>query len=85
VQQSAPTLDGGKNPYAIAARFRKFLRVTDVTDGLDAVGRADLTLMHPSIRPLWICAWTITRKRQVNCSTSGCFSIEPRLCATPSA
>ncbi len=53
-QEPAPTLIGGKNPYAIAARFQKFLRVTDVTDGLDAVGRADLTLMHPSIRPLWM-------------------------------
>jgi len=49
-----PTLIGGKDPYAIAVRFRKFLRVTDVTDGLDAVGRADLTLMDPSIRPLWM-------------------------------
>jgi regulator of RNase E activity RraA len=53
-QEPAPTLIGGKDPYAIAARFRRFLRVTDVTDGLDAVGRADLTLMHPSIRPLWM-------------------------------
>ncbi len=53
-QEPAPTLIGGKNPYAIAARFQRFLRVTDVTDGLDAVGRADLTLMHPSIRPLWM-------------------------------
>ncbi len=42
------------DPYAIAARFSKFLRVTDVTDGLDAVGRADLTLMDPEIRPLWM-------------------------------
>lgn len=44
----------GKDPYALAARFNKFLRVTDVTDGLDAVGRADLTLMDPLIRPLWM-------------------------------
>jgi regulator of RNase E activity RraA len=44
----------GKDPYALAARFNKFLRVTDVTDGLDAVGRADLTLMDPAIRPLWM-------------------------------
>jgi 4-hydroxy-4-methyl-2-oxoglutarate aldolase len=44
----------GKDPYALAARFGKYLRVTDVTDGLDAVGRADLTLMDPSIRPLWL-------------------------------
>jgi 4-hydroxy-4-methyl-2-oxoglutarate aldolase len=45
---------GTKDPYALAARFAKFLRVTDVTDGLDAVGRADLTLLDPSIRPLWM-------------------------------
>jgi regulator of RNase E activity RraA len=53
-QEPAPALIGGKDPYAIATRFRKFLRVTDVTDGLDALGRADLTLMNPSIRPLWM-------------------------------
>jgi 4-hydroxy-4-methyl-2-oxoglutarate aldolase len=44
----------GKDPYTLAARFGKYLRVTDVTDGLDAVGRADLTLMDPAIRPLWL-------------------------------
>jgi 4-hydroxy-4-methyl-2-oxoglutarate aldolase len=44
----------GRDPYALAARFQKFLRVTDVTDGLDAVGRADLTLLDPAIRPLWM-------------------------------
>jgi len=49
-----PGLIQGKDPYALAARFNKFLRVTDVTDGLDAVGRADLTLMDPMIRPLWM-------------------------------
>jgi regulator of RNase E activity RraA len=43
-----------KDPYALAARFSKFLRVTDVTDGLDAVGRADITLLDPAIRPLWL-------------------------------
>lgn len=43
-----------KDPYALAARFNHFLRVTDVTDGLDAVGRADLTLLDPAIRPLWM-------------------------------
>ncbi len=53
-QEPGATPIGGRDPYAIATRFRKFLRVTDVTDGLDAVGRADLTLMHPSIRPLWM-------------------------------
>ncbi len=51
-QPAAPA--GKKDPYAIAARFGKFLRVTDVTDGLDAVGRADLTLLDPAIRPLWM-------------------------------
>lgn len=40
--------------YALAPRFAKFLRVTDVVDGLDAVGRADITLMDPAIRPLWM-------------------------------
>ena len=44
----------GQDPYALAARFSRFLRVTDVTDGLDAVGRADLTLLDPAIRPLWM-------------------------------
>lgn len=38
---------------ALAERFRHFVRVTDVVDGLDAVGRADMTLMDPKIRPLW--------------------------------
>ena len=52
--QAKPQLIQGKDPYALAARFNKFLRVTDVTDGLDAVGRADLTLMDSSIRPLWM-------------------------------
>jgi regulator of RNase E activity RraA len=52
--QPAPPASGKKDPYAIAARFNKFLRVTDVTDGLDAVGRADLTLIDRSIRPLWM-------------------------------
>jgi len=40
--------------YALAPRFAKYLRVTDVTDALDAVGRADLTLLDPAIRPLWL-------------------------------
>ncbi len=52
--QVKPASTQGKDPYAIAARFNKFLRVTDVTDGLDAIGRADLTLMDPAIRPLWM-------------------------------
>lgn len=40
--------------YELAPRFAKYLRVTDVTDGLDAVGRADMTLLDPAIRPLWM-------------------------------
>jgi 4-hydroxy-4-methyl-2-oxoglutarate aldolase len=52
--QVKPVNTQSKDPYAIAARFNKFLRVTDVTDGLDAVGRADLTLLDPMIRPLWM-------------------------------
>ncbi len=42
------------NPFALAPRFQKFLRVTDVTDALDAVGRADVTLLDAAIRPLWM-------------------------------
>jgi 4-hydroxy-4-methyl-2-oxoglutarate aldolase len=53
-EQAKPPITQGKDPYALAARFNKFLRVTDVTDGLDAVGRADLTLLDPAIRPLWM-------------------------------
>ena len=40
--------------YALAPRFARYLRVTDVVDGLDAVGRADITLLDPAIRPLWM-------------------------------
>ncbi len=52
--QAVSRMAAAKDPYALAARFNRFLRVTDVTDGLDAVGRADLTLMDPAIRPLWM-------------------------------
>lgn len=52
--QVKPASPQGKDPYTLAARFGKYLRVTDVTDGLDAVGRADLTIMDPLIRPLWL-------------------------------
>jgi len=41
-------------PYALAKRFSRYLRVTDVTDGLDAVGRAGHCLLDRSIRPLWL-------------------------------
>jgi regulator of RNase E activity RraA len=40
--------------YELAKRFSKFLRVTDVADGLDAVGRPSMTLMDRAIRPLWM-------------------------------
>ena len=43
-----------KDAYALAERFRHYLRVTDVSDGLDAVGRADMTLVSREIRPLWL-------------------------------
>jgi len=43
-----------KDPYALASRFGRFLRVTDVTDGLDALGLADRMIMDPAIRPLWM-------------------------------
>jgi regulator of RNase E activity RraA len=45
---------GGTDPYALAARFAKVLRVTAVTDGLDALGRADKCLIDRSVRPLWM-------------------------------
>ena len=40
--------------YALSKRFSKFLRVTDVTDGLDALGRADhAASTPPSARSGW--------------------------------
>jgi 4-hydroxy-4-methyl-2-oxoglutarate aldolase len=50
--QPAPAAN--PDAYKIAERFAKFLRVTDVTDGLDALGRADKCLLDPAIRPLWM-------------------------------
>ena len=43
-----------RDPYALAERFRHFLRVTDVCDGLDAVGRPNVTLVDRKVRPLWM-------------------------------
>jgi regulator of RNase E activity RraA len=40
--------------YALAPRYAKYLRVTDVADGLDAVGRADLPC---STRRFARCGW----------------------------
>ncbi len=51
VVQKSPS---AKEPMALAARFSKFLRVTDVADALDAVGRSDVTLLDREIRPLWM-------------------------------
>jgi 4-hydroxy-4-methyl-2-oxoglutarate aldolase len=39
--------------YELAKRF-KYLRLSDVSDGLDAAGRANMGLVDPSIRPLWL-------------------------------
>jgi regulator of RNase E activity RraA len=47
-------MDTGPDPYTIAERFSHYLRVTDVVDGLDAVGCNDLTLMSSRVRPLWM-------------------------------
>jgi regulator of RNase E activity RraA len=38
--------------YDLAGKF-KYLRIADVVDALDAVGRQDLTLMDERIKPLW--------------------------------
>lgn len=38
--------------YSLARKF-EYLRTTDVVDGLDAVGRQDLTLMDERVKPLW--------------------------------
>ncbi|MDP8923776.1 MAG: RraA family protein [Chloroflexota bacterium] len=40
------------NTYELAKKF-KYLRTTGIVDGLDAVGRQDLTLMDERIKPLW--------------------------------
>ena len=53
-RDAQPRAADGKDPYALAARFAKFLRVTDVTDGLDALGRADKCLIDRAVRPLWM-------------------------------
>ncbi|HEU5314525.1 MAG TPA: RraA family protein [Chloroflexota bacterium] len=39
--------------YALAQRF-KYLRLSDVSDGLDSVGRPTVGLVDPAIRPLWL-------------------------------
>src|SRR5690242_17291254 len=46
-EESKPAAAPAGNPdvYKLAERFGKFLRVTDVTDGLDALGRADKCLL----------------------------------------
>ena len=47
------TSAGGDATYALAQRF-KYLRLSDVSDGLDFVGRANMGLVDPAIRPLAI-------------------------------
>lgn len=42
------------DPYDLSKQFSRHLRVTDVTDGLDAVGRAGHCLLDRAIRPLWM-------------------------------
>jgi len=45
-------MSNAPDTYEIA-RMYKYLRVCDVADALDAVGRADITLVDPAIRPLF--------------------------------
>lgn len=47
------TASNGPNLYALATRYQ-WLRLSDVADALDAVGRQDLTLVDPAVRPLWL-------------------------------
>ena len=49
-----PPAADNKDPDALAARIGRYLRVTDVTDGLDALGRAEKCLLDAAIRPLWM-------------------------------
>jgi hypothetical protein len=39
--------------FDLAKRF-KYRRLSDVSDGLDAAGRANVGLVDPAIRPLWL-------------------------------
>lgn len=41
-----------QDPFEIAKLY-KYLRVADVSDAMDGMGRFDLGLMSPEIRPLW--------------------------------
>jgi regulator of RNase E activity RraA len=52
--QAQPPAPNPRDAHALAARIGRYLRVTDVTDGLDALGRADKCLLDPAIRPLWM-------------------------------
>jgi regulator of RNase E activity RraA len=42
----------GHDPFALAAAY-KYLRLSDVSDALDALGRHDVCLVDPAVRPLW--------------------------------
>jgi regulator of RNase E activity RraA len=43
---------GAADPFALAAAF-KYLRLADVSDALDALGRNDVCLVDREVRPLW--------------------------------
>lgn len=45
-------IPGTTEAFEVLKRF-KYLRITDVTDALDAVGRQDICMLDPEIRPLW--------------------------------
>lgn len=48
----AATIPGQTEAFELIKRFR-YLRITDVTDALDAVGHQDICMLDPAIRPLW--------------------------------
>jgi len=53
-ESGAQAADKIQKAYTLAERFRHYLRVTDVVDGLDAVGRPDMMMVDRAIRPLWM-------------------------------
>jgi 4-hydroxy-4-methyl-2-oxoglutarate aldolase len=46
-----PKVDGS-DPFAVARAYR-YLRLSDVSDALDALGRNGVGLVDPAVRPLW--------------------------------
>jgi 4-hydroxy-4-methyl-2-oxoglutarate aldolase len=49
--ERAPVADAS-DPFALGRAY-KHLRVADVSDALDALGRANVGLVDPAVRPLW--------------------------------